>query len=210
MSIPDCSLNINEKLYVFSKKHMTAWRKRNKLPEYVNASYSGFTGVKAIRFPTYSRDGNRTLPDITKDLFLFEEEVLQEIKNTRKKPFGFIRALWKMCQNLGTAEAWDTKFLPQFPGRSKKGHKQYARYKGEIVSGNDISNRFFGHICAYMGIPVKLAQLVAKLDACGILEPISKGKFPSLELLKFRDTASDQLAIFRGVQEFNINDYRLK
>jgi hypothetical protein len=61
-----------------------------------------------------------------------------------------------------------------------------------------------------MGIPEKIAQLIARLDARGLLEPFSKGKLPSLKLLKFRDTASDQLAIAKGVREFNIKDYNLK
>ena len=61
-----------------------------------------------------------------------------------------------------------------------------------------------------MGIPTKLAQLIAKMDASGILEPFSKGKLPTLELLRFRDTASDQLAIAKGIREFDINDYQLK
>lgn len=192
---------------------MRIWRVLNKIPEYVNASYSGYTGIKGTIFPKSKADSEwrvcRT-PDITKSLTDFEEEVLQEIKDTRSKSFGFIRVLWKMARNFGTAEPWDTKFLAEFPGRNRKGEVQYARYKDEILSGNDVSNLFFGHVCAFVGIPARLAKLVARLDASGVIEPFTKGRFPNMQLLKFRDTASDQIAIEKGIKEFNIGDYRLR
>ncbi len=136
--------------------------------------------------------------------------MIQELKDLRGKPFGYIRALWKIGQNMGTGASWDTKFLPQFPGRNVEGRTQYASYKKELVSGNDISNIFYGHICAYMGIPSKIAQFIAKMDACGLLEIFSKGRLPDKNLLAFRDTSSDQLAIKKGVEEFRLTDYRLR
>lgn len=191
-----------------TKSQMLSWRKLNKIPEYVNASYAGYTGVKATSFPVtnsyrYSR------PDITNDLIAFEEKVLQKLKDTRKKAFGYLRALWMIGQNMGTGSAWDTKFLPEFPGRDRKGRKQYAVYKNNVVSGNDVSNIFYGHICAYMGFSPKLAQTLAKMDACGVFDLLTKGHLPDKKLLKFRDTESDQQAIKIGVEEFKLSDYRL-
>lgn len=193
-----------------TKQQMKFWKYLNKIPIYTNAAYDGYTGMKLHHFPTGDGFHMSEYPDITQKLTEFESEILQTLKDSRKERFGYFKALWKLCQNLGTGEPWDSKFLPNFPGRNKRGQKQYAIYKGEIVSGNDVSNLIFGHICKFMGIPTKLAQLIAKMDASGILEPFSKGKLPTLELLKFRDTASDQLAIAKGIREFDINDYQLK
>ena len=114
-----------------------------------------------------------------------------------------------MSQNLGTGEPWDSKFMPQFPGRDDLGRVQYAKYKQELVSANDLSNIIYGHICAFMNLPKFAAKLAAKLDACGVLEIFTKGKFPTSKLLKFKDTVSDQKAIAKGVEDFNIKNYRL-
>ena len=192
----------------FNKKQMAAWRFVNKIPHYTNAAYKGYTGAKECKFPVILSSSNKfrgRLPDITMDLHTFEENVFQELKDSKRKPFGFFRVLWKMCRNFGTGERWDTKFLPAFPGRDKNGRVQYARYNDQIVTGNDVSNIFFGHTCKFLGIPE-----IARLDASGILEPFSKGKFPSKELLNFRDTHSDQQAIVKGMREFDINNYRLR
>ncbi len=197
----------------FNKKQMAEWRLANKIQHYTNAAYKGHTGAKEYKFPVILSSSNKfrgRLPDITPDLHTFEENVFQELKDTKRKPFGYFRVLWKMCRNFGTGERWDTKFLPAFPGRDKNGHVQYARYKDEIVSGNDISNIFFGHTCKFLGFPEKLSLWIARLDASGILEPFSKGKLPSKELLTFKDTRSDQQAISKGMREFNINDYKLR
>ncbi|MBR6721851.1 hypothetical protein IKL64_00170 [bacterium] len=193
-----------------TKRQMQLWKYLNKIPLYTNAAYDGYTGMKLHNFPTGDMWNISKYPDITEKLHNLETEIFQILKDTRKERFGYIKALWKLCQNLGTGEAWDTKFLPNFPGRNKQGKKQYAIYKGEIVSGNDLSNIIYGHICGFMGIPTKLAQIIAKLDAAGILEPFSKGKLPTFRLLMFRDTVSDQMAIAKGVSEFNIKDYNLK
>lgn len=192
-----------------TKRQMAAWRKLNRLPSYVNATYSGYTGAKLKNFPVTNTKMLLSNKDITNDLYLFEEKVLQKLKDLREKPFGYLRALWAMGQNLGTGAPWDTKFLPKFPGRDKSGRTQYAIYNNEVVTGNDVSNIFFGHLCAYMGFPAKLAQFIAKMDACGMFEIISKGKLPSFKLMSFRDTLSDQVAIKKGVNEFNIKNYHL-
>lgn len=197
----------------FDKTRMAMWRAANKIQHYTNATYKGHTGAKEYYFPTILYSKNKFLgrvPDITRDLHTFEENVFQELKDTKRKPFGFFRVLWKMCRNFGTGERWDTKFLPAFPGRDKNGRVQYARYNDQIVTGNDVSNIFFGHTCKFLGIPEKLSLWIARLDASGILEPFSKGKFPSKELLNFRDTHSDQQAIVKGMREFDINNYRLR
>lgn len=187
---------------------MKTWRKMNNIPAYVNASYDGFTGGKEKLFAIDREKAFKF--DITEALRGFEEKVIQRLKTQREKPLGYMRALWTIGQNMGTGAPWDTKFLPQFPGRDLKGRKQYALYKNEPVSGNDISNIFFGHICAYMGISSKLAQFIAKMDACGAFELFAKGRLPNRKLLAFRDTPSDQLAIKRGVEEFKLADYNLK
>jgi hypothetical protein len=132
-NISSCSL---------TNKQMLSWRKFNKLPSYVNASYAGYTGAKEVPFSVF-KTVERSVFDVTDKLRLFEESVIQELKDLRGKPFGYIRALWKIGQNMGTGASWDTKFLPQFPGRNVEGRTQYASYKKELVSGNDISNIAF-------------------------------------------------------------------
>lgn len=193
-----------------TRQQMQVWRCINNIPKYVNAAYDGYTGAKICSFPLSLNFERSFYPDITEGFHKFETKILQELKDCRKENFGYIKALMKMCKNLGTGEAWDTKFLPKFPGRNKKGEKQYALYNNEIVSANELSNLFYGHVCKYMGFPVKVALLIAKLDAAGMLEPFSKGKFPSIKLLKFRDPASDQRAIVKGMMEFDINKYHLE
>ncbi len=189
----------------YTPKQMVLWKRLNKIPLYTNASYNGYTGMTYKIFPITNGLDHKNYPDITEALHILEKEIIQELEESRKKPFGLFRAMWKMCKNFGTGSPWDSKFLPEFPGRNHQGKKQYAMYRGEIVSGNDVSNRLFGHICQYLGLPTKFAQLMAKLDAAGILEPFSKGKLPTFDLLKFRDTSSDQLAILKGMEEFDIN-----
>lgn len=197
------------KFNVFDKFRMKQWREANDIPAYINASYIGTTGVKELPFPTYNSKLGY-YPDITESTIRYEEEILQELKDIRQNPFGYIRALWQMSQQLGTGEPWDSKFMPQFPGRNSKSQVQYAQYKDTIVSANDLSNIIYGHICAYMKLPKSIAQLMARLDACGITELITKRKFPDMNLRNFKDTVQDQKAIARGVEEFNINDYRLR
>ncbi len=188
---------------------MSQWRQQNCLPKYINASYNGSTGSKEVRFPISAEIKIFDYPDVTDRVFYYEEEILQELKDIRKKPFGYLRALWHMGQNLGTGEPWDSKFMPQFPGRDVSGKIQYAKYNNEIVSGNDLSNIIYGHICAFMNLPAAIAKFMARLDACGITEIITKKKLPDINLLKFHDTVSDQAAIAKGVKEFNLSNYRL-
>lgn len=193
-----------------TKRQFMVWKYLNGIPRYTDATYDGFTGLKNHNFPLSKHYDRSRYPDITQNLHEFESEILQELKDCRAKRFGYIRALWKMCQNFSTGDLWDSKFLPKFPGRNPKGKKQFAIYQGKIVSGNDVSNMVYGHACRYMGIPIKLAQFIGRLDARGIFEPFSKGKLPSRKLLRFKDTASDQLAIAKGMREFDINNYNLK
>lgn len=192
-----------------TKSQMKLWKSLNNIPQYTDATYDGFTGVKYSRFPLSSQLKFSKYPDVTDELHDFESEVLQDLLLCRNKRFGYLKALWKMCRNLGTGEAWDSKFLPNFPGRNEKGKTQYAIYNGKIVSANDVSNILYGHICKFMGIPLELAKFIARLDATGVLEPFSKGKMPSLKLLKFRDTKSDQLAIEKGFNSFELSNYKL-
>ncbi len=203
-------MRINNKIrsYLFDKTRMRKWRNANHIPDYVNAAYAGTTGVKDRHFPVYITKYMVT-PDITLDVIKYEEEILQELKDIRKQPFGYFKALWHMSQQLGTGEPWDSKFMPQFPGRTKEGLVQYAEYNNTIVSTNDLSNIIYGHICKFMGIPQFIAKMLAKLDACGMLELVSKGRLPDKNLLHFKDTKTDQLAITRGYQDFDIRHYKL-
>lgn len=193
-----------------NKRQMRMWKELNRIPRYTDASYDGFTGGKFRCFPTSAGLEISNYPDVTADFHKFESEILQELISCREKRFGYVRALWRLCQNFGTGDPWDSKFLPRFPGRTKYGKKQYAVYNNEIVSANDLSNRVYGHVCRFMGIPTKLALIIAKMDASGILEPFSKGKLPSLKLLRFRDPASDQQSIVKGINEFDMSNYKIK
>jgi hypothetical protein len=196
-------------LHTFDKTRMSLWREKNGIPQYINASYVGATGCKDVPFPTSGGIKVLDYPDITDSTLFYEEEILQKLKDLRKKPFGYLRALWHMSQHFSTGEPWDSKFMPQFPGRDISGRVQYAKYNNEIISGNDLSNIIYGHVCAYMKLPLFLAKFVGRLDACGVIEIITKKKFPNIKLLKFRDPASDQEAIVRGYREFDPSNYRL-
>ena len=196
------------KLNVFNKFQMQQWRELNNIPSYINASYNGPTGIKISKFPTYISK-YCYYPDVTEPSIKYEEEIIQELKDILKKPFGYIRALWHMSQQFGTGEPWDSKFMPQFPGRNVKGIVEYAKYNDTIVSANDLSNIIYGHICAYMKLPKCIAKLMARLDACGITEILTKRRFPDIHLRNFKDTSQDQQAIVRGVEDFKIKNYRL-
>ena len=63
-----------------SKAQMAAWRKLNRLPDYVNATYSGYTGAKIKNFPVSNTKLLLSNKDITKDLYCFEQKVLQKLK----------------------------------------------------------------------------------------------------------------------------------
>lgn len=178
-------------------QHQTA------VPKYMDASYSGYTGAKLIPFPI--NKATRTVPDITEGFNNFVRKTIEETNNIKGEFFGRIKLLRAFLKNFATGEKWDTKFSQHFPGRDKNGKVQYAKFNGEIVSANDVSNIFYGIVCASAGIPLKISQWIAKIYSCGLLEPFIAGKIPSKKLLKFRDTASDQRAIVRGYEQYRIH-----
>ena len=202
-----CNVQNNFNRFVMTHPQAKEWLKVNNIPEYINASYLGGTGATHIHFPTSI---NGSLPDITSTLTDFETEVIQNISDTMKKPFGYIRTLHKFLKNFGTGAPWDTKFSPFFPGRDSLGQKQYAIYKNEAVSGNDISNIFYAHMCKYIKLPKFMAKLCAKLDANGVLEILSKNRLPNKQLRHFKDTDLDQMAINKGYKDFDIRKYKIK
>jgi len=168
------------------------------LPEYISSAYNGYTGSKNYNFPTNPNLNIENYHDVEPDLEKLKNEIMGEIK----KELNFPKVLKLFAKKFPTGEPWDTKYLPEFPGRDKKGHTQYALYKGEVVSANYISNNIYGQVCASIGLPLKLARLAAKIDACGLSDPVTKLKIPKMESLKFRDPVEDQNAIISGYNDY--------
>lgn len=194
----------------YTNEMMLAMRKMNNIPEYVNAAYKGFTGPKDFNFPTSPNLEKHLYPNITEALESFKNETLQEIKEVNKGFLGFVKTLKLFLKNFPTGGPWDTKFLPQFPGRELNGKTQYGMYKDKIVSANYVSNNLYAQICAAAGLSLPFTKLAAKVDACGILEVITKKKLPNKELIKFKDSKCDQLAISSGFQDFHTNNPWIK
>ncbi|MDR1327008.1 MAG: hypothetical protein LBJ74_01230 [Heliobacteriaceae bacterium] len=172
-----------------------------KIPPYVNAAYSGYTGKKSYRFPILLNLPPKRYPDVTTQYENFLNQAKDEITLLKNKPFGFFRVLNIFLKKFPTAMSWDTKFLPQFPGRNQAGKTQYALLYDEKVTGNHVSNYFYGQLCIHAGFPKFFAKLCAKMDASGITELFTKKKFPSWKLLKNRDTRADQISINRAYKD---------
>lgn len=186
----------------YTREAMKEMRRLNNIPEIVNAAYDGFTGAKKVNFPTKINLDISSYPDITQDLEKFKDEVVSDIQKINKKFLKKINIYKLFLKNGGTGDPWDTKFLPQFPGRDINGKTQYAIYKDKIVSANYISNNLYGQLCAAAGIKQKFAQFIGKIYSCGLLEPFVNGKFPNKQLIKFRDPKHDQEAILSGFFDF--------
>lgn len=161
-------------------------------PPKVTAEFNGYTGTKKRNFPTKFK-GER-LPDVTLKFSNFRDAIFEEL-DTKKTIVGKIKLL---RDNFHTGEAWDTKFLQDFPGRDVFGNTQYATYKGKVVSANYLSNNIFGQVMHKVGFSEKTSKAIAKLYSCGLVRIFSKGKLPHSDLLKFRDPIEDQEAITSG------------
>ena len=121
-----------------------------------------------------------------------------EYTETIESAINFIKKLYNKNIKLGIVTS-DSIIS------TKKTLKYFnLEYLFDVIVGRETSQE-----TKESGIPTKMAQLIAKLDASGILEPFSKGKLPTLKLLRFRDTASDQMAIAKGIKEFDINNYTI-
>jgi len=177
------------------------WREANHIPKVLDATYSGYTGIKIFRFPV--SQNCRHYPDITDGYDEFSSNLVKDVMHIKKKPLHRFKLMKMFLHNFATGEKWDTKFNPEFPGRDINGRVQYARYNNKIVTGNYISNHLYGLMCAAAGIPKKISLFLAKLYSCGIMEPFISKKIPNKNLLKFRDPASDQLAIIEGYKAFS-------
>ena len=181
---------------------MLHWRELNGCPDIVNAAYDGYTGAKFHNFPTGKSFRLCAYPDVTKDFNRLKHILVKDIKKTKSEVFGSFKVLKMFLENFATGEKWDTKFLPEFPGRDRSGRVQFAKYNGKIVAGNYLSNHIYGFLCAAAGIPEKLSKFVARIYSKGFIEPLISGEIPNKTLLKFKDPISDQEAISAGYKEF--------
>ena len=171
-------------------------------PKDLNSVYCGYTGKKTHDFPATKYMPKSAYPDVTCDLENFIKDSMEEIDSLLEKPLGFAKALHLFLKKFPTAEPWDTKFLPQFPGRDIEGKMQYAGFNNEIVSSSYVSNYFYGQLCAHLGLPLEFSQLAAMMDSCGIAEPFTKGKIPTLSHLKNKDSQYAQNAIKQGYEDY--------
>lgn len=193
---------VNKLIRTEDKKRMLVWRQINNCPSIVDAAYDGYTGVKLKHFPTVKHNHTSFYPDITNDFDALKKDLLHEVIGLKRKAFGRLKVLKKFLDNFATGEKWDTKFIPEFPGRDKNGKVQYALYKNQIVPGNYLSNNIYGFMCAAIGLPESFAKFLGRIYSFGALEPLISGKFPNKNLRKFRDPVSDQIAISTGYRDF--------
>lgn len=182
------------------------FRLENGIPERVHAAYAGPSGPKDHHFPVSPDLDLSEYPDITGALETFKAEVLEEVRAINKGPLGLVRTFRLFADNFPTAEAWDTKYQPMFPGRDNQGRTQYALYKGKVVSANYISNNFYAQIAAAIGLPLWFTKLAAHMDACGLAEVVFLKKVPESELRSFRDTVEDQDALVSGYDDYRNGD----
>lgn len=192
-----------------SLERMRGWRLINGCPDVVNAAYDGYTGAKMFKFPTSDKLNKLSYPDITKEYESFKKGLLYEIEEAKSKPFGTLKVYMLFLKKFATGASWDTKFLPEFPGRDANGMTQFAKYNGKVVKGNYISNCLYGYLCAAIGMPEKQAKAIARIYSCGVIEPFITHKFPDRKLIMFRDPIDDQKAISCGYKEF-FADKKLK
>lgn len=186
----------------YTNEMMRTFRKASGIPDYINASYNGYSGPKKFKFPTDINLDLPNYPDITDEVIKLKTEIVNDLKVVKKGPLGVFKELKLFLKNFPTGNCWDTKYLPEFPGRDIKGQTQYGIYKNKIVSANYVSNNIYGQACAAMGLSSFFAKVAAKLDAAGILELLTKKKIPDKNLIKFRDTDCDQKAIVSGIMDF--------
>lgn len=190
----------------YTNEMLRAVRKTNNIPEYINAAYSGYSGPKKFNFPTDINLDLNNYPDITEEFAKLKAEILAEVKSAKKGLLGKIKILKLFLKNFSTGNCWDTKYLPEFPGRDIKGKTQYGKYKDKVVSANYVSNNIYGQACAAADLTVYSAKTAAKIDAFGALELLTKQRLPNKELIKFRDTDCDQRAIEIGYHDFFKNE----
>lgn len=184
------------------KLKMLNWRELNGCPEIVDASYSGYTGIKIFKFPTSDSFNSFAYPDITNAYEHFKLNLLKEVTKKKSEVFGNFKVLKMFLANFSTGEKWDTKFIEIFPGRDKLGRVQYAIFNDKIVPGNYLSNHLYGFLCASIGIPENVSKFIARMYSKGFIEPLISGEIPNKTLLKFRDPIADQQAISAGYNDF--------
>lgn len=193
---------VNKYLMTSDKLKMLQWRELNGCPTVVNAAYDGYTGIKIHKFPTASAFSAAAYPDVTKEFNRLKSVLAKDVIKTKSEIFGRFKVLKMFLNNFSTGEKWDTKFLPEFPGRDKSGRVQFAKYNGKVVAGNYLSNHIYGFLCAAAGIPERISKFIARIYSKGFIEPLISGEIPNKTLLKFKDPIADQQAISAGYQEF--------
>ena len=193
---------INKFILNEQKLRSAQWREINGCPKSVDASYSGYTGIKIYKFPTSDSFPSFSYPEISNDFDAFKREIISEVNAKRRERFGKIKVLKLFLDNFATGEKWDTKFKIEFPGRDKNGRVQFAKYNSNIVTGNYLSNNIYGFLCAKIGIPESISKFIARFYSKGLLEPLITGKFPDKNLLQFSDPLSDQKAISSGYKDY--------
>ena len=195
---------LNKTLAKEQKLRAAQWLEINGCPKVVDAAYDGYTGVKLHKFPTTKDYPYTVYPDVTQDYENLKMNMFAEVKFKMKDTFGRITVLKMFLVNSSKEAKWDSKFMVKCQGRDRKGRVQFAKYDGQIVTGNYLSNNIYGFLCAMIGIPERLSKFIARVYSKGFLEPLISGKIPDKKLLKFSDPVSDQNAISSGYRDFRI------
>lgn len=185
------------KITFTSDPKRAAWRVMHGIPSHVTAEYLGYTGPKNFLFPTNPNLEKHFYPDITKNYDNLVSKIIEEVEGKlgKNKFFNFCKKCNIFLKNFKTADPWDTKFLEDFPGRTKDGKVQYAVLRDRVVNTNFVSNYLYGEVCSKLGIKKRFAAFAAKMDAHGMSNLFLERRLPRLKNIRFKDTPQDQQTI---------------
>lgn len=173
---------------------------RNK----ICSSYIGYTGPKALRFPTKPNLPTHLYPDVTEHYNALVKSALDATKKVmgKNKFVNFYKKCRILCENFKTADRWDTKFMENFPGRDKRGKVQYALFKGKVVSANHMSNYIYAEVLFHLGFTKWMAVTAGKIYSQGAINILFDKALPSVKALMYKDTPHDQLVIKNAYEDF--------
>lgn len=184
-----------------------SWRVMHGIPANPMADYVGYTGPKLLDFPTSKGLDKNLYPDITEQY----NELLSNIVGSVHKNLGknklpnFFKKCMMLGKNFKTADKWDTKFMENFPGRTKDGKVQYALFRGKVVTANVISNTIYAETLVKLKFKKWLAIFASHVDACGLSNLMFEGRLPSRKTLAFKDTIADQHTIKQAFLDLKQN-----
>lgn len=200
------SVSCNQsKINFTANPERVAWRALHGIPNKLNSAYIGYTGPKNFHFPTSPDLEKHLYPDITENYQKLLGQALETInkKLGKNKIVNFFKKCILLCKNGKTADKWDTKFLEDFPGRTKDGKVQYALFKDKVVSANYVSNYIYSEMLHKLNFKKKTAIAAAKIYSNGFSNLFFDKKFTSFKDLCAGDCPKDQATIRQAFDEFN-------